>query len=232
VFVDACRNRDWWERALFGREAKGSQKTSGPDSHASLVLRYWPFSGKRKTYLVEVGKLLTTAIGFWSEIIAGLEAGSHIITSMRKIDPLVQRVIVHVNRKEWWHVPPSDSSAYNKRGKFLASSFREAEFWGRPLDEPQRVAVSKPLIGDEETIERKLFGRRVSSEDTTMEERWKLDAKMRRAALRKGNDSLVLMAPKAFAEFQSTDKLPRSKELNVLNAGSVGMRVKTQSVAS
>jgi len=75
------------------------------------------------------------------------------------------------------------------------------------------------LIGDEEAIEKELFGRRVSSEDITIEERWKLGAKMRRAALRKGYDSLVLMAPKAFAEFQSTGKLPRSMELNVLNLG-------------
>ena len=127
---------------------------------------------------------------------------------MKKSNAFVATLVAHVNRKEWWHVPPRDPNAYGKRGKFLASSFREAEFWGRPLDEPQRVAVRKPLIGDEETIEKKLFGRRVSSEDITMEERWKLDAKMRRAALRRGYDSLVLMASNAFAEFQSTGKLP------------------------
>jgi hypothetical protein len=138
---------------------------------------------------------------------------------MKQSGVFFESLVTHVNRKEWWHVPPRDPSAYSKRGKFLASSFREAEFWGRPLDEPQRVAVCKPLIGDEEAIEKKLFGRRVSSEDITMEERWKLDARMRRAALRKGYDSLVLMAPKAFAKFQSTGKLPRSMELNVLNLG-------------
>jgi len=113
---------------------------------------------------------------------------------------------------------PGDPNAYGKRGKFLASSFRDAEFWGRPLDEPQRVAVSKPLIGDEELIERKLFGRRVSSEDITIGQRWKLDAKMKSAALRKGYDSIVLMAPRAFEGFQLTGKLPRSMELNVLKA--------------
>ncbi|MFZ0638212.1 MAG: hypothetical protein WAN33_01055 [Candidatus Acidiferrales bacterium] len=135
---------------------------------------------------------------------------------MKRNTVFFEKLVAHVNRKEWWHVPPRDPSAYNKRGKFLASSFREAEFWGRPLDEPQRVAVSKPLIGDEDAIEKKLFGRRMSSEDITMEQRWKLDAKMRRAALRKGYDSLVLMAPKAFAEFKSRGKLPGSMELNLL----------------
>lgn len=129
-----------------------------------------------------------------------------------------EKLIAHVNKKDWWHVPPRDPSAYSKRGKFFASSFREGEFWGRPLDDPQRVAITRPLIGDEDTIEKMLFGRRVSSEDIAMEKRWALDAKMKRAALARGYDSIVLMAPKAFAEFQTTGRLPRSMELNILNA--------------
>jgi hypothetical protein len=145
---------------------------------------------------------------------------------MNKSDIFVESLVAHVNRKSWWHVPPRDPNAYSMRGKFLASSFREAEFWGRPLDEPQSVAITKPLIGDEETIEKQLFGRRVSSEDIAIEERWKLDAKIKRAALRKGYDSIVLLAPRAFTEFQSTGKLPRSMELNVLNSASVGTRLK------
>lgn len=127
------------------------------------------------------------------------------------------KLIAHVNRKDWWHVPPRDPHAYTKRGKFLASSFREAEFWGRPLDEPQRVTIARPLIGDEETIEKSLLGRRVSDEDMTMEERWTLDAKIKRAALARGYDSIVLMATKGFAEFKTAGKLPRSIELNILN---------------
>jgi len=127
-----------------------------------------------------------------------------------------ETLIAHVNRKDWWHVPPSDPNAYSKRGKFFASSFKDAEFWGRPLDEPQRVTIANPLIGDEETIEKKLLGRCVSTEDITMEARWALDAKLKRAASAEGYDSIVLMAPKAFAEFQSSGKLPRNIELNVL----------------
>ena len=149
---------------------------------------------------------------------------------MRKSDIFVESLVAHVNRKSWWHVPPRDPNAYSERGKFLASSFREAEFWGRPLDEPQNVAIAKPLIGDEETIEKQLFGRRVSSEDIAIEERWKLDAKIKRAALRKGYDSIVLLAPRAFTKFQSTGKLPRSMELNVLNSGSVGATLKPRQV--
>jgi len=129
-----------------------------------------------------------------------------------------KKLIAHVNRKDWWHVPPRDPSAYSKRGKFLASSFREAEFWGRPLDEPQRVTIARPLIGDEETIEKSLLGRPVSGEDMAMEERWTLDAKMKRAALAQGYDSILLMSPKAFSAFKASGKLPRSMELNILNA--------------
>jgi hypothetical protein len=145
---------------------------------------------------------------------------------MKKGEIFVESLVAHVNRKSWWHVPPRDPNAYSKRGKFLASSFREAEFWGRPMDEPESVAITKPLIGDEETIEKQLFGRRVSSEDIGMEERWKLDAKIKRAALKKGYDSIVLLTPRAFTEFQTTGKLPRSIELNVLISGTVGTRLK------
>jgi hypothetical protein len=121
-----------------------------------------------------------------------------------------------VNRKQWWHVPPSDPDAYRKRGKFLASSYREAEFWGHPLTDPIGVSISNPLIGDETLIERKLFGRRVSHQDFGIEQRWKLDARMKRAALSLGYDSILLMAPQGFAKFRSHGKPPRGMELNIL----------------
>jgi hypothetical protein len=59
------------------------------------------------------------------------------------------KLVSHINRKDWWHVPPLDPDAYRKRGKFLASSFAEAELYGRPLDTPQRVTIANPLVGDE-----------------------------------------------------------------------------------
>jgi hypothetical protein len=126
------------------------------------------------------------------------------------------KVIAYVNRKDWWHVPPSDPFAYSKRGKFFASTFKEAEFYGRPLDEPQHVAIENPLIGDEKTIERKLFGTVVAAPDISVEARWKLDAKLKKAAVRKGYDSIVLMAEHGFARYRASGKIPRSLELNVL----------------
>jgi hypothetical protein len=128
-----------------------------------------------------------------------------------------KKLVTHVNRKKWWHVPPQDPNAYRTRGKFLASTYSEAEFWGRPLDEPQKVFISRPLVGDEATLERTLFGRLVSSEDISVKARWALDARMKTAALKWGHDSIVLMAPKAFAKFKANGKIPRSLELNILS---------------
>ena len=104
----------------------------------------------------------------------------------------------------------------------MASSYQEAEFWGRPLDKPQRVRITRPLIGDEAIIEKKLFGKRVSDENMGMEDRFKLDAKIKRAASAKGYDSIVLLAPKAFTEFRLTGKVPRKIELNLLKPISLG----------
>lgn len=142
---------------------------------------------------------------------------------MKKV--FLAKLVLHVNRKKWWHVPSRYPRAYSQRGKFLASSFREAEFWGRPLDEPQKVVVRKPLVGDELSIEKALFSKRVSDQQITMNQRWALDAKIRKVALREGFDSVVLMTAKGFAKFKATGEIPRSMELNVLRASSsFGMR--------
>ena len=130
----------------------------------------------------------------------------------------IERIIAYVGRRKWWHVPPADPDAYRKRGKFLASSFREAEFYGRPLDEPEKVSIKHPLVGDEETIAR-VLGIPPQQEGMSLEEIAEHDARWRSAALDKGFDSIVLMSPKAFLEFAANDKLPRSLELNILNSG-------------
>jgi hypothetical protein len=132
---------------------------------------------------------------------------------------LYERIVAHVNRKSWWHVPPIYPIAYRKRGKFLASSFAEAEFWGRPLDDPQRVTVIAPLVGDEATIESRLFGNCISMQEITVAQRFRLDARMKRAALAKGYDSILFMARGSFVRLKATGKIPRSLELNILCVG-------------
>lgn len=131
-----------------------------------------------------------------------------------------KKLVAHINRKGWWHVPPADPQAYRKRGKFYSSSFREAEFWGRPLDQPHQVKISNPLIGDEDEIERTLFGNRIREPEPTspkvLEWRWGFDARMKKAALASGYDAIVLLTPKAFIAYKESAKIPRSIELNVL----------------
>ncbi len=130
------------------------------------------------------------------------------------------RLIAHINRKNWWHSPPQDPKAYLKRGKFFASSFREAEFYGRPLDQPDKVKVSNPLVGDEDGIELQLLGYMHTEEERRQLEipklRFALDARLKRAALAKGYDSILLMTPRAYADYKTSGRLPRSMELNVL----------------
>lgn len=129
---------------------------------------------------------------------------------------VTERIVAHVNRKVWWHVPPQDPMAYSKRGKFFASSFSEAEFYGRPLDDPQRVVIARPLIGDEPAIA-KVLGIPPQRAGMSLEEIAAHDVLWRNAALARGFDSIVLMTPKAFACLTSGGKLPRSLELNLLS---------------
>ena len=139
----------------------------------------------------------------------------------------VEKLIQRINRKDWWHVAPVDRNSYSKRGKFLASTYREAEFWGRPNDRPERVTVRNPLVGDEATIELTLLGRYESkswpdiAEDIAAgkafaERRYALDAKLYKAGLAKGYDAIVLLSPSSFAKFKAEGRIPLSIELNLL----------------
>ena len=142
------------------------------------------------------------------------------------VEPIIvsactQPLIRHINRKSWWHVQPLDPNAYYKRGKFYSSSFEEAEFYGRPGD-PERVTVARPLAGDEAYIETTLFGKCPSDDllnlysgKALVTARFALDARIKKAAVKAGYDSIALMTPRAWSRFQEVEQLPRSIELNV-----------------
>ena len=133
----------------------------------------------------------------------------------------IEKLIARINRKDWWHVPPSDPDAYNKRGMFLASTFREAEFWGRPLDKPIRVNVVNPIIGDESTIQNELgvVPPKYPGDDSPrlLKWRWDLDATLKKRALSKGHDAIVLLSSAGYAQFLAEGKIPLSIELNLLH---------------
>jgi hypothetical protein len=126
-----------------------------------------------------------------------------------------QRMIAHANRKEWWHVPPQDPTAYGKRGKFYSASYSEAEFFGRPNDKPEKVRIERPLVGDEISVS-KVLGVPTQNGNMNLEEIAEHDCRWRNAALSKGYDAIILMSPKCFSEFKESGKLPRSLELNIL----------------
>jgi|SRR5271165_798382 len=131
------------------------------------------------------------------------------------VDNLIQRI----NRKDWWHVTPLDPKAYRKRGKFLSSTYREAEFYGRPNDTPERVSVHKPLIGDERTIETVLLGTpapRDPDASDLADQQFAIDAKLYKIGRAQGYDAIVLLSPKGFAKFRTEGRIPLHIELNLL----------------
>ena len=137
-------------------------------------------------------------------------------------------LIKKVNKSDWWHVPPRDPKAYEKRGKFLASTYLQAEFYGRPNIEPEQVCISNPLYGFSELeILKKLFGSagrkyldEVIKEEEEEEEDWynkriELDSKMFFAAKSQGYDAIILMTETGRKALQKGRK-PNSIELNLV----------------
>ena len=140
------------------------------------------------------------------------------MTDLKKI------LIEKINASDWWHVPPRDSNAYEKRGKFLTSTYAEAEFYGRPNNDPEKVYVANPLFGfSEMEILEKLFGgskgrslmREMLHKDT-YQVRTDLDAKMCDRARHLNYDAIVLMTASGKKFLQRGIK-PKSIELNLMN---------------
>lgn len=132
-----------------------------------------------------------------------------------------------INKRKWWHSPPADKAAYKKRGMFLASSYKECEFYGCPLDEPIKVNVSHPLVDTEKNIIRFLFGDNSSQMSAyialingTAKEplklRFKLDRDLFKAAKNKNHDAIAVVTEKGLEKVKN-QKLPSSVELNVLD---------------
>lgn len=142
---------------------------------------------------------------------------------MKKILTLAEQI----NKRRWWLSPPADKKAYKKRGMFLASSYKECEFYGRPLDEPIRVSVSNPLVDTEQNIIQFLFGNDSSQMtaynaliNNTAKEllrvRFKLDADLFMTAKSKNFDSIAVVTEKGL-EKAKNHKLPSSVELNIID---------------
>jgi len=134
-------------------------------------------------------------------------------------------IIDKINKSEWWHVTPADPDAHSKRGKFLASTYQQAEFYGRPNDIPERVSISNPIYGfSEKDILMELFSdghnmlllNELESEKCWYQNRIDTDVKMFERAKSLGYDAIVLMTEAGRKDLERNRK-PRSIELNLLN---------------
>lgn len=134
------------------------------------------------------------------------------------------QLLKKVNNSNWWHALPRDSASYAKRGKFLASTYKQAEFYGRPNLIPEQIEIKKPLLGYSELeILNILFGEKaeimlskVLNSNNYYEERIQLDSKMAKTAKLLGYDSIILMTRSAKNAIKNYRK-PNSIELNLLN---------------
>lgn len=135
-------------------------------------------------------------------------------------------LIEKINKAEWWHVPPADPGAYKKRGKFFMSVYRQAEIYGRPNFNPEKVNIKTPIYGfSEKEILKKLFPKeykklylQVTKEEgkNWYNQRINLDAKMFQKAKKLGYDAIVLLASRGKDQLERNRK-PSSMELNLLN---------------
>lgn len=134
-------------------------------------------------------------------------------------------LIKKINESKWWHVSPIDRNAYNKRGKFLASTYLQAEFYGRPNDESEKVKIINPIFGFSEIeILSKLFSKTKAkkyldaiyrADNNFYKKRTDLDAKMYACAKKSGYNSIVLMA-KQGEKALARGRKPNSIELNLI----------------
>jgi hypothetical protein len=126
------------------------------------------------------------------------------------------KLISYINSHSWWRTALPGEKAVNARGLFYASSFKDAEFYGRPIDTPFRVKVTNPLFSDEPLI-MQFLGLSLQSPGISIKERFALDAKMMELAALKGYDSIALTTTKAYEKYIVTSRIPRSIELQVFS---------------
>lgn len=133
-------------------------------------------------------------------------------------------LIEKINKSDWWHVSPKDSDSYKKRGKFLASTYQQAEFYGKPNNKPEKVKINNPLFGFSELeILEKLFSKeeakdflnKVLESKNYYNDRIELDAKMYKKAKKLGFDCIVLMTSAGKISLKNNRK-PSSIELNLI----------------
>lgn len=124
-----------------------------------------------------------------------------------------QRIIKRINKRAWWRTAINEN-AIQERGIFFASSFSQAEFYGRPVDEPFKVNIKKPLVGDEAHV-MTILGLNVPDPEISIPDLLKLEALKMKTASSLGFDSIAIMTSKEFKNFLMKGRLPNQYELQV-----------------
>lgn len=124
-----------------------------------------------------------------------------------------KRVIKRINQREWWRTRVN-KDVLQERGLFLVSSFRYAEFYGRPLDNPFKVDLKNPLIGDE-AFAMGILGLPVPREDISGKEILEMEAKKMSVGIAMGFDSIAIMSPNEFKKLKEIGRLPNGYELQI-----------------
>ncbi len=137
-------------------------------------------------------------------------------------------LIRKINAGEWWHVTPCDPDAYKKRGKFFASTYLQAEYYGHPNDVPERATVNNPVFGfSEEEIWKQIIPHyqdnklmmdilNGTDDENLYDRRVTVDAMMFSAAKKLGYDSIILICRSGYKALLK-NRRPHSIELNLLN---------------
>jgi len=136
----------------------------------------------------------------------------------------IKRILINkINQSYWWHVTPKDSTAYKKRGKFFASTYKQAEFYGRPNDIPEKVKISNPICGISElnilkilfpTDYKQLCTSVMKDNNDWYKRRIKLDSQIYQKARGLGYDAIVLLGSNA-NKYLMKNIRPHSIELNL-----------------
>lgn len=59
----------------------------------------------------------------------------------------IKKILIEkLNSFYWRHVTTQDPEAYKKRGNFIASTFRQAEFYGLPNDTSGKIHIKARFL--------------------------------------------------------------------------------------
>jgi hypothetical protein len=123
------------------------------------------------------------------------------------------KLVGAINRHEWFHVRPyAAPGCYTERGRFYAATYCKAAEYGKPFLYPDRVFVANPLIGEDADTDFALFGHHLKSRGT-YRGLCRNEATRKRAALRQGFDSILLLPPGGIVRFVKTGRIPAKAEL-------------------